>query len=1221
MDDDEDDYGDFDIPLDDLDALETLYTTAEGANDQQAGLSKGANGHRQATLWGARPAQAGSGARSTTFGNHVAHLRTLGPAPRTSNGLATETAPAPKVVIAKVWDKTAFVKSGFSKRSVVKEKQRKRGKGRAYDGQSTGSEAEEGEPDPAVLEALLAGGPLPLTEMKVLPDRQAMKTWIYPINKPLRSYQYNAAAKALYTNVLCSLPTGLGKTFIAAVVMLNFYRWFPKGKIIFMAPTRPLVTQQIEACHGIVGIPASDAIDITGSNTPALREKAWQDRRVFYATPQVVTNDLIASRLDPTDIVCIIIDEAHRASGDYAYCGVVRYLMSRNPHFRVLALTATPGSKPEAVQNVVDNLHIGHIEVRTDDSIDIQQYVHKKDIDLQRVPLDSDLKELRDTLGALIAKFSKPVQHLFQIGDPTLVKVYPLGMRARECYAQKQHGLGDVFSALALLARAMSYLLEESVSACIDALKESKSKAVKTSPQYSEVLRLGAVYMQRPDYCGHPKMAKLLEMILEHFENAAAQGEQSTRVMVFCSFRAVVEEIVQSLNRHKPKISATRFVGQSTDKKGARGFTQKEQQKVLNDFKAGTFNTLIATSVGEEGLDIGEVDLIVCYEAISSPIRTLQRIGRTGRARDGGVIVLMAEGREEVNWTRANENYKTVQNAILAGKVFELYADCQRLVPADINPTCEKKSIQVGSFSREAVVGPGALAKRPVLKERPRDSKKVVPEEAKLGFITASGKAISRPSLASHIKESMATASQQAYLSKKWQGRTATAVKPWDLDTYQAGKPRKPFAVSLSRRTRDLAKAVQTGYELSKSDSYLAWEAQSYEHFRLEDVNWWDKTRLGQSTRSFVSCRRPKSIPTLALVPEGLCLTPWTATPAATEPEPNAPLSEADAQSTEADYERPLDPLGILSSDAEEVTKQFTYSDDDDEELPDVPMATVSTRTANAALSLSFNDNSIMPDDSLLLDADVLAALDQVAAERLGSDNNTQELAEASSLMPPPPVPASANIQQTPARPLEKSQRARSTPAQDSLDDSMPVVRRRRIVALASSPIADNSAAAVSKPLSATTAPVALKRLRRHDDTCDLGDLKPRKKAKKDSRVKSHAWAHRTGLFDLDAERDDDEADSLDDISPENSSDREFYADEEVAVGQADIDIYRQSLLSQAPAAKLFRQPIIKPGAFRMRYVAPRATDTPKSAPSEFSLDSFCVDDDESIVYEDSSQT
>lgn len=56
----------------------------------------------------------------------------------------------------------------------------------------------------------------------------------------------------------------MGKTFIAAVVMYNFYRWYPTGKIVFMAPTRPLVAQQIEACFSIMGIPRDATFEMTG---------------------------------------------------------------------------------------------------------------------------------------------------------------------------------------------------------------------------------------------------------------------------------------------------------------------------------------------------------------------------------------------------------------------------------------------------------------------------------------------------------------------------------------------------------------------------------------------------------------------------------------------------------------------------------------------------------------------------------------------------------------------------------------------------------------------------------------------------------------------------------------------------------------------------------------------------------------------------------------------
>ena len=95
-------------------------------------------------------------------------------------------------------------------------------------------------------------------------DTTCGSQWIYPSNLPTRSYQYNIVQKALFTNTLVTLPTGLGKTFIAAVVMYNFYRWYPSGKVIFLAPTKPLVAQQVKACYNIMGIPKEHTTEMTG---------------------------------------------------------------------------------------------------------------------------------------------------------------------------------------------------------------------------------------------------------------------------------------------------------------------------------------------------------------------------------------------------------------------------------------------------------------------------------------------------------------------------------------------------------------------------------------------------------------------------------------------------------------------------------------------------------------------------------------------------------------------------------------------------------------------------------------------------------------------------------------------------------------------------------------------------------------------------------------------
>lgn len=96
-------------------------------------------------------------------------------------------------------------------------------------------------------------------------DSSSAKVWIYPTNYPIREYQLKISEAALFQNTLVCLPTGLGKTFIAAVVMYNFYRWYPSGKIVFMAPTKPLVAQQIEACYKVMGIPQAHMAEMTGT--------------------------------------------------------------------------------------------------------------------------------------------------------------------------------------------------------------------------------------------------------------------------------------------------------------------------------------------------------------------------------------------------------------------------------------------------------------------------------------------------------------------------------------------------------------------------------------------------------------------------------------------------------------------------------------------------------------------------------------------------------------------------------------------------------------------------------------------------------------------------------------------------------------------------------------------------------------------------------------------
>lgn len=133
----------------------------------------------------------------------------------------------------------------------------------------------------------------------------------------------------------------------------NFLVTLKLGVIIFMAPTKPLVDQQISACVDIVGLTDSDTVQLTGTVSTEDRENLWKEKRVFFCTPQTLSNDLTNKLCDPQRVVCLIIDEAHKATANYAFTVAVEQISSVNSNFRILALSATPGTNARDIQNVI----------------------------------------------------------------------------------------------------------------------------------------------------------------------------------------------------------------------------------------------------------------------------------------------------------------------------------------------------------------------------------------------------------------------------------------------------------------------------------------------------------------------------------------------------------------------------------------------------------------------------------------------------------------------------------------------------------------------------------------------------------------------------------------------------------------------------------------------------------------------------------------------------
>ncbi|KAK4537946.1 hypothetical protein CDCA_CDCA15G3971 [Cyanidium caldarium] len=554
----------------------------------------------------------------------------------------------------------------------------------------------------------------PLHGIEALPaqvplDEAAASTWVFPQSLEERAYQFTIVRRALSRNTLVCLPTGLGKTFIAAVVIRNFMRWYPTGIVVFLAPTRPLVRQQMRACYQVAGIAADETTELTGHTRLELRRELWRTRRVFFLTPQVMVNDLLRGACPSQRVVCVIADEAHRALGRYAYCVLVNEVeRATYGRFRIVGLSATPGSNAATIQQVLQNLRIAHVEFRSDSDADIEPYRFERRVEVHGVSLNAEMEQV---LQELHGQMREPLQRLcgqgaFYQRAPERVQSYQLLVAQRRFFEQlaarpppegdmRYRLIGDLKFALAL-CRAAELFQAHGLQAFRTFLDEKLGAELKTPRSAAETARREVLQRLRQRASlllerglRHPKLLRCQEIVQQHF---AEHGSDETRVIVFVQFRDSVTELEAAFAQLTPQVRAVSFVGQAK-----KGMTQRAQHQAIRRFRRGVYNCLLSTSIGEEGLDIGYVDLIVSFDALSSPIRMLQRMGRTGRARQGRVVVLVSEPTERARFEEMNRKATTVSNHLRDKySKFSFYRQSPMMLPTQRAPiVCQRIAVEV----------------------------------------------------------------------------------------------------------------------------------------------------------------------------------------------------------------------------------------------------------------------------------------------------------------------------------------------------------------------------------------------------------------------------------------------------------------------------------------------------------------------------------------------
>ena len=473
-----------------------------------------------------------------------------------------------------------------------------------------------------------------------------------------RDYQTRIAVKAMTVPTLVVLPTGLGKTVVALILIAERLHRGNKG-ILMLAPTKPLVEQHrdflIENLNGI------DVTMLTGEIQPRKRRDVYERSEVLVATPQVIKNDIISGDLDISMFTTLIVDEAHRATGDYPYTFISDQFYSKHPDGLLLGLTASPGHDASRIYDVCQNLGIENIEVRVDSDPDVKPYIQEIDVQWIKVEVSPGTRAIIELLERMYLERIQRLQRMgvLRSGKNTSVKeLISAAGRIQEFIRRGERG-GAYYQAMSIQAQAMkvSHAMELAETQGPDSLyqymerliKETSStdssratKAVVSDPLFSAVLnRAEAIRGEE-----HPKVEAVVRYVRQ-----GLREDPSSRIIVFTHFRDTASTVLERLKQFEDQgLKPVRFVGQASRGEDS-GLSQKMQKGLLDEFRSGRFNVLIATSVAEEGLDIPGADLVIFFEPIPSEIRTIQRRGRTGRHASGKVIVLMSKETRDIAYS------------------------------------------------------------------------------------------------------------------------------------------------------------------------------------------------------------------------------------------------------------------------------------------------------------------------------------------------------------------------------------------------------------------------------------------------------------------------------------------------------------------------------------------------------------------------------------------
>ncbi|GMI87814.1 DICER-LIKE 2, dicer-like 2 [Hibiscus trionum] len=484
-----------------------------------------------------------------------------------------------------------------------------------------------------------------------------------------RSYQVEALEKAIMQNTIAYLETGSGKTLIA-IMLLRHYAYLirkPSSSFaVFLVPQVVLVKQQADALEmhtdlkvgkywGDMGV---DLWDGTKWN------QEIEKYEVLVMTPQILLNGLMHGFFKINMIKVLIMDECHHAKRNHAYASIMKdfyhsQLKSGASNLpRIFGMTASPintkGAK--SADGYWQKIHkletIMNSKVYTCASESVLAkfvpFSTPKFKFYQHMKIPNDLYEhLKKELDDLKAKHECSLDNLDLEASATLSARNKISKRCAALkYCLDELGVWLAFKAAEYLScNENEFLLWETLDVCGEKIVRSfSSKAFHA---------IGTCLPSGPDWSIANDIkagvdagfltSKVLCLIESLYEYRALKD---IRCIIFVE-RVVTAIVLQSLlSEFLPKCGSWKAKYVAGNSSGLLSQTRNKQNEIVEEFRKGMVNVIVATSILEEGLDVQSCNLIIRFDPSPNICSFIQSRGRA-RMENSEYLLMVESGDSE----------------------------------------------------------------------------------------------------------------------------------------------------------------------------------------------------------------------------------------------------------------------------------------------------------------------------------------------------------------------------------------------------------------------------------------------------------------------------------------------------------------------------------------------------------------------------------------------